>query len=140
MILDHHHYVRFCPEEKYHDGKASPEAFALRPERPHRGKLLPADTYLSGAWMEYRQCDLDLICADIPLTKKSGDWLLIFRVQDIRRVRGSMAGSHLDAKHEPLDPKDPDSHSGVHGYTLSDNNRVGLALRRLVKRAEHART
>ena len=135
-IPDAHHFARHCPKHRFQEDKASPEAFALRPGRWHRDVWLEPDTYLSGCWMEYHDCDIERICNDIHLTKKPGDVLLILGVGDIRQANVSGRQIQLDVKPEPEDPCDPDSHAGIHGYTLDDNGPVGLVLRRLVKCAK----
>ena len=132
-IPDKDHFARHCPKQRFQEGKASPEAFALRPKRRRGGTCYEADTFLSGCWMEYRECDIGLICSDIPLSKRPGDVLLILSVRDIRQVRAPTSQRCLDVKHQPDDPKNPDSHSGIHGYVLAENEVVGRVLRRLVK-------
>ena len=86
--------------------------------------------------MEHHDCDIKRISNDIRLTKKPGDVLLILSVGDIRQARIADRQIELDVRPEPEDPCDPDSHAGIHGYTLDENGPVGLALRRLVKGAK----
>ena len=130
--------VRHCKKRYVDGGIVSPSAFHLKPARTVKGKRFPTETYLSVCWLELHGGDLNLIRNDIPLQMHPKERLAILNVNDI--VTSVIAGGlvRLSVKRKPRSGYTNDSHCGIAGYGLTDNDSVGKELCDLIQRVEPA--